>query len=78
MFAGKTVLPYLSAFGNAIVFKGALEISRFTLFYLQGARLIFKVYYTRHDEHRIWHVAPMKYTEFEKRLCVIRTLCGRL
>ena len=33
LFAGKTVLPYLSALENAIVFKGALQMSRFTLLF---------------------------------------------
>jgi len=28
--AGKSVLPYLSALENALVFKGALQMSRFT------------------------------------------------
>jgi len=31
MVAGKTVLPYLSALENATVFKGALQMSRFTI-----------------------------------------------
>jgi len=30
LFAGKTVLAYLSGLENALVFKGALQMSRFT------------------------------------------------
>ena len=30
LFAGKAVLPYLSDLENAIVFKGAFQMSRFT------------------------------------------------
>ena len=33
MFAGKTVCCHLSALENAIVFKGALQMSRFTLLF---------------------------------------------
>jgi len=36
LFACKTVLPYLSALENAIVFKGALQMSRFTLLYFSS------------------------------------------
>jgi len=31
LFAGKTVLPYLNALKTALVFKGAIQMSRLTL-----------------------------------------------
>jgi len=40
LFAGKTVFPYLSALENAIVFRVTLQMSGFTLLYLDQSDLV--------------------------------------